>query len=110
MPTTLDQIIARTRTITEERRKNANMRALEAAAERDPPRGFRAKLVEARPKLPAIIAHLRQASPSRGVIRKVFDVPDLARQLQHCGAAALSVLTDEEHFQGSLDYLRIASC
>jgi indole-3-glycerol phosphate synthase len=109
MPTTLDQIIARTRTVTEERRKGANMRALEAAAERHKPRGFRAKLVETSAKLPAIIAEIKKASPSRGVIRTDFDVPDLARQLQASGAAALSVLTDEEHFQGSLDYLRVAS-
>ena len=109
MPTTLDRIIARTRTSTEERRKNANMRALEAAAERHKPRGFRAKLREIGAEMPAIIAELKKASPSRGVIREDFDVPDLARQLQNCGAAALSVLTDEEHFQGSLDYLRIAS-
>ncbi|HEX7959340.1 MAG TPA: indole-3-glycerol phosphate synthase TrpC [Terriglobales bacterium] len=109
MPTTLDQIIARTRIITEERKNNANMRALEAAAERHKPRGFRAKLVETSAKLPAIIAELKKASPSRGVIRKDFDVHDLARQLEQTGAAALSVLTNEDHFQGSLDYLRIAS-
>ena len=109
MPTTLDQIIARTRTITEERKRSANMRALEAAAERHKPRGFRTKLLEMSETLPAIIAELKKASPSRGVIREHFDVPDLARQLQQGGAAALSVLTDEEHFQGSLDYLRLAS-
>lgn len=109
MPTTLDQIIARTRTITEERKRSANMRALEAAAERHKPRGFRAKLLEMSETLPAIIAELKKASPSRGVIREHFDVPDLAKQLQQGGAAALSVLTDEEHFQGSLEYLRIAS-
>jgi len=109
MPTTLDQIIARTRTITEERKRSANMRALEAAAERHKPRGFRAKLVEHSKRVPAIIAELKKASPSRGVIREHFDVLDLAKQLQQGGAAALSVLTDEEHFQGSLDYLRIAS-
>ena len=85
------------------------MRALEAAAERHKPRGFRAKLLETSARWPAIIAELKKASPSRGVIRDEFDVPDLARQLQDCGAAALSVLTDEEHFQGSLEYLRVAS-
>lgn len=109
MPTKLDQIIARTRIVTEQRKRYANMRALEAAAERHKPRGFRAKLVETSATSSAIIAELKKASPSRGLIRQEFDVPDLARQLQHCGAAALSVLTDEEHFQGSLDYLRIAS-
>jgi indole-3-glycerol phosphate synthase len=109
MPTALDQIVARTRVITGERKEHANMRALEAAAERHKPRGLRAKLLEVSREQPAIIAELKKASPSKGVIRKDFDVPDLARQLQHSGASALSVLTDEEHFQGSLDYLRIAS-
>jgi indole-3-glycerol phosphate synthase len=109
MPTKLDQIIARTRIVTEQRKRYANMRALEAAAERHKPRGFRAKLVETSATSSAIIAELKKASPSRGLIRQEFDVPDLAKQLQHGGAAALSVLTDEEHFQGSLDYLRIAS-
>jgi indole-3-glycerol phosphate synthase len=109
MPTTLDQIVARTRAVTEERKKSANMRALEAAAERHKPRGLRANLLETSTQWPAIIAELKKASPSRGVIREEFDVPDLARQLQQSGAAALSVLTEEEHFQGSLDYLRVAS-
>ena len=109
MPTTLDRIVARTRVITDERKRSANMRALEAAAERHKPRGLRAKLLEISREQPAIIAELKKASPSRGVIREEFDVRDLSRQLQHGGASALSVLTDEEHFQGSLDYLRIAS-
>lgn len=109
MPTTLDQIVARTRAVTEERKNSANTRALEAAAERHKPRGFRAKLLETGVRWPATIAELKKASPSRGVIRDEFNVPDLARQLQDCGAAALSVLTDEKYFHGSLDYLRIAS-
>jgi len=109
MPTNLDQIVARTRAVTEDRKKSANMRALEAAAERHKPRGFRTKLVETSVRGPAIVAELKKASPSRGLIREEFNVPDLARQLQDCGATALSVLTDEEHFQGSLDYLRIAA-
>jgi len=109
MPTTLDQIVARTRAITEERKQNANMRALEAAAERHKPRGLRAKLLEASREQPAVIAELKKASPSKGVIRNDFNVPDLALQLLQSGASALSVLTEEEHFQGSLDYLRIAS-
>lgn len=109
MPTTLDQIVARTRIVTERRKARATVRALEAAAERHQPRGFRQALLESSASGPAIIAELKKASPSRGVIREDFDVPDLARQLQHCGAAALSILTDEEHFQGSLDYLRAAS-
>lgn len=73
------------------------------------PRGFRRVLVDADRKGPAIIAELKKASPSRGLIRDHFSVPELARELKEAGAAALSVLTEEKHFQGSLDNLRVAS-
>ncbi len=55
---------------------------------------------------PAIIAELKKASPSAGLIRDDFDVQKLAREYQQNGATALSVLTDETFFQGSLDFIR----
>src|SRR6185436_12711071 len=58
---------------------------------------------------PAIVAELKKASPSKGLIRSDFNVPGLAQELAAAGATALSVLTEEEYFQGSLENLRSAS-
>ncbi len=57
----------------------------------------------------AVIAELKKASPSKGLIRENFVVAELARELERAGAAALSILTEEEYFQGSLQNLAIAS-
>jgi indole-3-glycerol phosphate synthase len=72
------------------------------------PRGFRHSLESTRSR-PAVIAELKKASPSRGLIRSEFDARSLAIELERAGATALSVVTDEEFFQGSLENLRSAS-
>ena len=82
---------------------------LEKMAVEHQPRGFRRRLLAASSQGPAVIAELKKASPSRGLIREHFRVVDLARDMAAAGAAALSVLTEEKHFQGSLENLRIAS-
>jgi len=103
----LDDILAHKRDEVAERK-----RARPREAFRDMPlyaegrRGFRTALA-ARPA-PAVIAEVKRASPSRGVIRTHFDPPAHARSYEAAGAAALSVLTDERFFQGHLDHLTAA--
>jgi indole-3-glycerol phosphate synthase len=58
-------------------------------------------------KSPAIIAEIKKASPSAGVIRKDFDPVKIAREYQESGAAAISVLTEVQHFQGGLEILAL---
>jgi indole-3-glycerol phosphate synthase len=85
----------------------ARLPALEAQAEavRGNRRDFKAAL---RAKSPAVIAEIKKASPSKGLLSADFDPAAIAERYQTGGAAALSVLTDERFFQGSLDDLQTA--
>src|SRR6202521_4836692 len=119
MRASLDSIVAATRQRISQRasayisgsRRNSDRQALERAAAVHTPRGFRNQLrrVAQDGTAIAVIAELKKASPSKGLIRADFRPSELARELEQAGAAALSVLTDEQFFQGSLDYLRQAS-
>jgi len=117
MRASLDTIVAATRQRLSERasehgstsRRNSGLQALERAAAAHTPRGFRNRLRRVAQDGIAVIAELKKASPSKGLIRADFRASELARELERAGAAALSVLTDEQFFQGSLDYLRQAS-
>ena len=106
----LARIIAAKRREVEEARRRVTIPQLrEAAGRAGAPRGFEEALrrkVAARE--PAVIAEIKRASPSKGLIRADFDPARIARSYEANGAACLSVLTDREFFGGSADDLRAA--
>jgi indole-3-glycerol phosphate synthase len=107
--TILDRIVARTRVDVAERRARVPVAELRAeAATRPAPIDMAAHLAARRTAtgLPAVIAEVKKASPSKGVLRADFDPVAIALAYREAGAAAISVLTDAPFFQGSLDNLR----
>lgn len=109
MPASLDAILEVARQRVSEARHRADLGALERAAANHLPRGFLNRLRQVAQDRIAIVSELKKASPSKGLIRADFEAAALARELEQAGTAALSVLTDEQFFQGSLDNLRQAS-
>jgi indole-3-glycerol phosphate synthase len=104
--TVLDRILEARRAEVEHRKKVLPLTALKYGVKAATPlRDFSAAL--SKPGL-KVIAELKPASPSRGVIRDPFDPVELAKSLESTGAAALSVLTETEFFRGSLKNLRDA--
>ena len=110
LPTVLEKIIARKFEEVAERRARVSFAEVEALARTaDAPRGFAAALqARVARREPAVIAEVKKASPSKGVLREHFIPADIARSYAAGGAACLSVLTDIDFFQGADDYLREA--
>lgn len=110
VPTILKTILARKAEEVATRRGAISMTQLrEQIAAQSPPRGFTAAMIaRAAMGKPAVIAEIKKASPSKGVIRADFDPVAIARSYEKGGATCLSVLTDVDFFQGADDFLRQA--
>lgn len=108
--TVLQKIIARKHEeIASRKPEISETKLLEQAALASPPRGFyRAMQAKVDAGHAAIIAEVKKASPSKGVIRELFNPAEIAKSYQAGGAACLSVLTDKDFFQGSEAYLQEA--
>ncbi len=109
MATYLDRIMSQTLLRVQDRTAAADFESLERRAEAHRPRGFLAGLRKVAEDGPAIIAELKKASPSKGLLREDYRPAPIARAYEQVGAAALSVLTDEAFFQGSLEDLVMVS-
>ena len=102
----LDKILEHKRREVKEKKNARYIAGLKTAIRDLPaPLGFYRALA-GKAETPRLIAEIKKASPSKGVIREDFDPLALARTYREHGASALSVLTDREFFQGSLDHLR----
>jgi indole-3-glycerol phosphate synthase len=109
MSTRLDTILASTRAAVAAARELVPVADLERRAAAHRPRGWAGALRKQSGQGPAVIAEIKKASPSKGIIRADFDIEWIARRYKAGGATALSVLTDEPFFQGSLRNLELAS-
>ena len=103
----LDEIIAKKRHAVDKLKRTHPVSDLQSAAELAPaPRDFFRAIQEGGD--PAIIAEIKKASPSAGVIRPSLDVASIVFDYEKGGAAAISVITEEDFFMGKLEYLRQA--
>lgn len=104
VPDILAKIVAHQRGVVAQSRARVSLEALRASASYEAPRRGFAQALAA--KTPAVIAECKRRSPSKGLLRDPYDAAAIARSYEAAGAAAVSVLTNEEFFGGTLDDLR----
>lgn len=105
MPTVLDRIITyKKQEVAAQKLAVTEAQLAELAEQAPKPRGFHQALLAA--DSPGLIAEVKKASPSAGIIREDFDPVTIAKTYEAAGAACLSVLTDEPSFQGHLNFLK----
>lgn len=103
----LDRIVATKKKEVALLKETVGIRRMESAiADLPPTLGFERALRQTRRDNMGLIAEVKKASPSKGLIRPDFHPVELAREYESAGADCISVLTDSEYFQGSNDYLR----
>ncbi len=109
-PTVLKKILARKhQEVASARQQRSEAQWLNIAEQQPATRGFSRVLVQRiEQQKNAVIAEIKKASPSKGVIRENFDPVAIATSYEQAGAACLSVLTDRDFFQGSDEYLQLA--
>lgn len=106
MTNILDDIIAEKREEVQQRQAQVSLEQLRARVVEKPRcRNFYKAVTKHQPRGINVIAEVKKASPSAGVIRADFDPVAIAQTYERCGADAISVLTDEKYFQGRLEYL-----
>lgn len=110
-PTILKKIVDRKWEEIKERKQTVSLEMVrdQALANKDAPRGFSDALARSlREGRSAVIAEVKKASPSKGILREHFDPAEIAISYQEGGASCLSVLTDRDFFQGHEEYLKQA--
>jgi len=103
----LDAIVAATRMAISERRLRIPERILEEEALNRTPNGIGFQVAISKPGELNVIAECKGRSPLKGVLRKDYDAPSLAKDYERGGASAISVLTEPTFFDGCLDHLRL---
>lgn len=103
----LDKILADKKTEVEQRKSQTTVEQFKQQIESMPKcRNFYSAVTKLNPRGINVIAEVKKASPSAGIIRADFDPVEIAKTCEKCGADAISVLTDEKYFQGRLEYIR----